>query len=244
MTSKAVGCGDLLHGAIYALQNAFRLLLDAKLLNKNKRVASAFALATFAREELGRMSILVEQFRRLEPSGLIEIDALKQLCDDHVTKLRRGQLVSTVPKSAAAITEIEQPSRGSSTDPDLLKRQFESLQNLAKIKRRRDPNDVHERRLRALYVDVLSDGSWSNPSDITADEASQLVHMVSGEYANWVLMFRSDTSIREACARHGAPFDWAALSSSMEAVMLHEHATPNPALQGTRRKRRAPERER
>ena len=82
--------------------------------------------------------------------------------------------------------------------------------------------------MRALYVDVRSDGSWSSPPDVTADEANRLVHMVGGEYANWVLMFRGDASIREACARYGAPFDWAALSSLMEAVMLHEHATPSP----------------
>lgn len=98
--AQGVSAHFLLEGAVYALEQAGRLLHDAHLLYKNQRYGSAIVMALFAREEIGRYQ-LIRQLRKMmvETDGVVTVEDIDQACDDHVKKQSLGQFGLTI-KSA------------------------------------------------------------------------------------------------------------------------------------------------
>jgi hypothetical protein len=90
-SAQGVSAQYLLEGAVYALEQAGRLLQDAHLLYKNQRYGSAIVMALFAREEIGRYQ-LIRQLRKkmMETDGVVLAEDIDRACDDHVRKQSLG----------------------------------------------------------------------------------------------------------------------------------------------------------
>src|SRR6478672_4799434 len=76
----------LLEGAVYALEQCGLLLRDANLLYRNSSYASALALAAFAREELGRWTILLELRDKVIGGANLTVRDVQGRCKNHVRK--------------------------------------------------------------------------------------------------------------------------------------------------------------
>ena len=215
--AHALGPAALLHGALASLENAARLSEDAKVLFVHRRFASAITLATFAREELGRYNLILEQFQRIDPHDSVAVDYLNALCEDHVRKLDWGQSITLVPLSASRLAEFQ--SAAASGDIEAMKKVMDDVHAAHKAKRKRDPHSVHERRERSLYADALPNGDWNRPDRATEEEARVLIHMVCCEYSNAILVYFNNTALRVAYERHSVPLNLAQLQTSMVSAM-------------------------
>jgi AbiV family abortive infection protein len=129
---------EYVRGIDFCIDNAVRLLEDAKTLDKNDRVASSLGLATFAWEELGKAVMLMDDLfggRDLvptdwEPRG-------KYL--NHKTKLTapsRSRVLLGQPRNPFPPEEEDRMSR-----------------------------QIHEGRLGSLFVDWSSINGWYSPTD-------------------------------------------------------------------------------
>jgi AbiV family abortive infection protein len=155
----------LLEGAVYALEQCGMLLRDANSLYRSASYATAVALAAFAREELGRWRILLDLRREVVGGKNLTIEEIKDRCDDHVTKQKAGMLSFTMRADRESGLGILLRSRmeaspGSNewTETD------DKLTKINRGKKRRVPDDRHEQRMSALYVDPVSIGRWNRPS--------------------------------------------------------------------------------
>jgi AbiV family abortive infection protein len=81
---------DLFHGAFCALEHAGRLLQDAVELWERGRYPSSVVLAVFAREEIGRYKILLEEREEAKKTGPRDTQTIQNRCRDHKDKLKRG----------------------------------------------------------------------------------------------------------------------------------------------------------
>jgi len=205
--------GQILEGALYALRHALELIEDAKLLHEHRRFSSAFVLVVFAREELGRHQILLEQFRATESSGSMEVKKLRGMLNKHVAKLKYGQQIITVPIRPETLERLRHMTE---EPPGIarLKEDFEKLHEHAERKRKRQPLDLHKRRKQALYVDLLSNGSWSLPSSISDDQSRQIICIVAAEYCNCVFSFQ-DSKWVSAYEQYKVTVNWSEFDSSI-----------------------------
>jgi AbiV family abortive infection protein len=80
----------LLEGAILALEQCGLLLHDANVLYRGGSYASAVVLTAFAREELGRYTILLDLRKEVLTGKEFTIEEIQDRCDDHVTKQQAG----------------------------------------------------------------------------------------------------------------------------------------------------------
>jgi hypothetical protein len=86
----------LLQGAWYALEQCGLLLRDANVLYRSSAYASAVVLTAFAREELGRSSILLDLWQRAIAGEDFTTGQIREACVDHETKQRAGMLSLTM----------------------------------------------------------------------------------------------------------------------------------------------------
>jgi len=137
----------IIAGVFFAARNAWELLRDARILNKAGSFASAYGLAVFCREELGKSKIWQEQWNRSLRGESVTLNDLR-LGDaiSHKKKLERvgKHLLEGV------FSQGEPPEPGSIEEMKLTKR----LSEINVRARQRDPEKTHIGRLRAFFVEV------------------------------------------------------------------------------------------
>lgn len=181
MVSEAV----LLEGSWYALEQAGRLLHAAVGVYDGGDPGTALALAMFGREELGRSRILRTLADDVAAGAFFGTAEVNRRCKDHVDKQRAGALGTTlrvVPSTQlAAALQARAISAPGSAD-SIAARDVIKAASDAKI--RRDPQDRHDTRENAVYVDLDSNGtSWSRPCTIAAAVAREHIEDAVGDYA-------------------------------------------------------------
>jgi AbiV family abortive infection protein len=175
----------LLEGSWYALEQAGRLLRAAVGLFDDGDPATGLVLAMLGREEIGRSRIL----RRLADEAAAGVcfeaaDVTKQ-CEDHVTKQRAGTFGTTlrvVPSSqlAAALQTSVRSAPGSTEQVAARK----VIRAASEAKAKRDPQDRHDLREVALYVDLDPSGTtWSRPCAVASTDARAHIEDAVGDYA-------------------------------------------------------------
>jgi AbiV family abortive infection protein len=155
----------LLEGAVYALEQCGMLLRDANSLYRSASYATAVALAAFAREELGRWRILLDLRREVVGGKNVTIEAIKDRCDDHVTKQKAGMLSFTMRADReSGLGRLLRSRMEASPGSNEWAETDDKLTKINREKKRRIPDDRHEQRMSALYVDPVSIGRWNRPS--------------------------------------------------------------------------------
>jgi AbiV family abortive infection protein len=175
----------LLEGAAYALEQTSFLLRDANILYRSGSYASAVVLAAFAREELGRSSILLDLRRRALVGGeTFTTSQVQKACDDHVTKQRAGMLSLTLRTDRdTGLGKLLRARMENPPQSPEWKKVDAELKRIDATKTRRTPGDRHERRMAALYVEPLSDTQWNRPAEISALEAYEFLVDAVNDYA-------------------------------------------------------------
>jgi AbiV family abortive infection protein len=170
----------LLKGTAYALEQCGLLLRDANILYRNGSYASAIVLTAFAREELGRSSILFNLWRRALGGETFTISEIRQACDDHVTKQSAGMLSLTIRADRASglgkLLQARVENHPRSLDWQKANSELKRIDN---EKKKRTPTDRHERRIAALYVEAVSPTEWNRPIHTRAEAYEFLVDAVN-----------------------------------------------------------------
>lgn len=171
MAKPTVSEHFLLQGAVFALEQCQRLLQSAVALYNNGDYATSVALAMYSHEELGLYWSLRNLREAIVTQGeQISIDEVKRLCFDHEWKQTAGQgeTILRAPRDSKlgqAIGSYIRLAMGAPDDPEFLAAGA-FINDAHRSKRKRQPDDRHRIRMRALYVEpnTVGDG-WNRPSD-------------------------------------------------------------------------------
>jgi AbiV family abortive infection protein len=179
-------------GIAYALEQCGLLLRDAGLLYDQGSYATAVVLAAFAREELGRSRILFDLFQEASKGKQISLEDVTKACADHVDKQEKAQL-STVMRGPrdSAIGKLLLAVMKCHPQSEEWKKAKAELGELEKRLAMRTPDDRHETRESALYVDAKPNG-WARPSEIEKEFAKNFLVDAVQDYA--VLLRRDPDS--------------------------------------------------
>lgn len=172
---------DLLHGGVYAVEQAGLLLHDAISFYRDRRYSSAVALAVFCREELGRAQILFELRREALKSGPMNANRVITKCRDHIGKLQRGKAATMFtwgPEQANRFKGLMANPQG-----EEYKKARALVDQAVKEKRKREPQVAHMARLRSLFVEPNEGGDWNRPKQLTEAECRQFLADVANDYA-------------------------------------------------------------
>jgi len=140
----------IIAGVFFAARNAWELLRDAQMLQNAGSFASAYGLAVFCCEELGKSKIWQDQWYRCRRGESVTLDDLKLgAAANHRKKLERvgKHLLEGI------FSQGEPPEPGSSEEAELAKR----LSEINVRARQRYPEKTHIARLRAFFVEVGGD---------------------------------------------------------------------------------------
>ncbi len=174
----------ILKGAWYALEQCGLLLRDANVLYRSGSYASTIALTAFAREELGRSSILLDLWRRASAGEAITTAQIKEDCDNHVTKQEAGMLSLTLRGDRdSGIGKILEAKRKNLPQSAEWAKAEAELNRIDETKKKRTPSDRHEKRMKALYVEPISDTEWNRPAATSALTAHDFLVDAINDYA-------------------------------------------------------------
>jgi AbiV family abortive infection protein len=172
----------LLEGAVYALEQCGLLLRDANLLYRNGSYSSAVAVVLFAREELGRWSILLDLRRKVLNGDNVTVKDIQASCGNHVRKQEAGIMSFTmrVMTDPGGLLDTYLNVRHGSEEWNTAREQLEQARQTVPVER-------HKQRMSALYVDAVSADRWRRPtreiSQITAHAYLQdAANDYSGQY--------------------------------------------------------------
>jgi AbiV family abortive infection protein len=182
-----VSAETLLQGAWYAIEQSGRLLTSATLVYDHGDKSTAVVLSMFGREELGRSIILRELAKRVTAGEHLSPEAVRGACEKHVEKQVAGALSTTLRTQAptqldAALRARMRVNPGSEEWQQASK----AVKLATDMKRKRQPQDRHEMRERALYVDLDATGiAWLRPATLDNarcfDELTDAVNDYAGE---------------------------------------------------------------
>ena len=126
----------------------------------------------YSHEELGRYRILRKLRDAVVTEGAsVTVDDIERVCNDHVKRQAQGTGGTTL--SAPGDTVLGHAMMVLPNDPEFSSAR-QLIDNAMAAKRRRLPQDRHEMRMRALYVEPSDDG-WNRPTDQEQDKARDAV---------------------------------------------------------------------
>ena len=147
-----------------------------------------------AREEMGKARILFKLSDDVDDGKVLSEQELTEALDDHREKQTHAQL--SVVLSFVRGTQLDKLMRKSMdpSDPDFeaANAEIEEVQNR---KRRRTPDERHNLRQRAMYVDPIeTGGDWNRPVAFNKEECSGHLCHAMNDYS--VLLLNLDFSER------------------------------------------------
>jgi AbiV family abortive infection protein len=176
---------SLLHGAVYSLEQCGQLLGDATLLYENHSYATALAVAAFAREELGRWTLLLALRKRILAGESLTVEDVKTACDDHVRKQEAGMTSLTLrAQNDSGVGKLLRTRIKAPLGSVERKEADQQLDKLDRQKSKRTPADRRQLRMKALYVDILSEVLWNQPArEISQTAAYEFLVDAMNDYA-------------------------------------------------------------
>ena len=175
----------LLDGSWYALEQAGRLLHAAVGVYDRGDPGTALALAMFGREEVGRSRIFRTLADEVARGAVLTSKNVIDRCNDHVKKQREGAAGTTIrvtpPSQLADALQVRVSSVSGSPE---WKAARDKISDAVASKTKRDPQDRHDMREKALYVDLdVNSNRWSRPCTIAATAAREHIEDAVGDYA-------------------------------------------------------------
>jgi len=174
----------LLQGAVYALEQCGRLLQAANRENQARDYPTALALASFAREELGRWFILLDLRREVLSGQQYTAQQVNEACADHERKQKAGMASLTMRWDRdSGLEKLFGARRNTKPGSAAFKQAQAQIDKLDEQQRRRVPGERHRQRMAALYVDAVSDTQWRRPvTEVSAKRASEFLSDAVNDY--------------------------------------------------------------
>jgi AbiV family abortive infection protein len=156
-TGKIVSSDKILIGAFLALRQAWELLGSARVLYEAAKYSSAYGLAVFSREEIGKSKLLERYWEASVAGKPVSVEELNSgELRSHTKKLRGAGKVL----SEGVFFQGIPPEPGSREEYKLVRR----IRDMNVRARDADPSKTHLGRLRSFYVEMHEAGvSWWTP---------------------------------------------------------------------------------
>jgi AbiV family abortive infection protein len=184
MSDQSVTAEFLLRGYALALEQCGLLLRDAVRLYESGSYATAVVLTAFAREELGRSTILLDFWRKRSGGSTVTVEQIDAACSEHVEKQRAGMLSSAITGDRdTTLGKILTDRMTYGPQTEEWKAANAELKQIDKIKSKRTPDDRHTMRMSALYVEPKSSADWNRPADTSATVAHDFLQHAVNDYA-------------------------------------------------------------
>jgi AbiV family abortive infection protein len=154
----------LLEGFAYSLEQCGCLLRDANILYRNGSYASTVVLAAFAREELGRSTILLNLRRQVLDGKNVTKKEIKDCWKDHVSKQRAGTLSTVLTDDKhRRFPALQRAKMEADFKSEAAGEARAKLSQLHENEKERISHERYAERNSALYVDLTRNGQWSRP---------------------------------------------------------------------------------
>ena len=182
-------------------------MTSAVTLYKAGDYSTAVGLAALAWEELGRSRYLKDQRKKVVEGNTVSVKDIKKTCEDHVTKQEWGQ-VSTVQRFRVDSVLGKLITILHHAKPQSKEYQYarQELDHVTERKRARAPQDRHDERKKAFYVEPSELGTdWNRPWEKDKETAHCFLEDAINEYslqfhkfANLDLLRSKDTELANA----------------------------------------------
>lgn len=216
----------IIAGVFFAARNAWELLRDAQILHDAGSFASAYGLAVFCREELGKSKIWRDQWDRRLRGETVTLDDLKLgAASNHRKKLAR--VGKHLPQGIPSYGEPSEP--GSREEAEQAKR----ISEISALASQSDPEKTHIGRLHAFYVESGGNEfhkAYSQPRD-RFDRARSRGEIIEAEVAYDQVRLELKALIVSASLPHTVLTILPEIpASSLDAVLLDATAIAAPPL--------------
>jgi len=191
--SSPVSAEFLLRGAVYALEQCGLSLRGANILYRGGSYASVIALASFAMEELGKHKILLgmwreavngTRFTKADVEDACRVHKQRKAKPGHVIKQEKGMAGLTRRTSAdSELGRALQARTNASPGSEECKNADAKIQVITNSIKEPLPKEQYNARLKALYVDLISESEWNRPADITQQEAYDFSSAALNDYS-------------------------------------------------------------
>jgi AbiV family abortive infection protein len=169
---------ELNHGIALSLLCAYDCYLDAVFNFVNKKYASSYILTIIAREEIGKARILKKKSDAMRESDAISKGDIDSIIKVHKEKIKSSLGVISVPIPKSLLEKLRKAHEAN--DSKMVKAASKELSALSKKKRDELPNELHDKRLSAQYVNAIGNGKWNSRACIKSEDCYQeLIHVGS-----------------------------------------------------------------
>lgn len=184
----------LLRGSWYALEQAGRLLRSAVTLFDGGDPSTAVVVAMFGREELGRSLILHGLAAKARSGEKLTPNQIRKSCENHFAKQEAVALSTTLRVEPHTQLSVAVQTRMRAAHYSEARRKASvEIEEATKAKRKRDPMDRHDVRMRGLYVDLDDPGtSWIRPASMSVQVAKNQIVDAVNDYATELDQLRND----------------------------------------------------
>jgi AbiV family abortive infection protein len=171
---------DLLHGAIFALEQAGKHLHCGVKLWNGGDYAHGLLIAVFAREEAGRFKLLQQEREEAKRTGPRKVADIEKVLE-HKAKLRAGAngVSMEIDPNDPELAGFRAPP----FSPEWRKARAVADERMLK-KSEEQPSMTHRARMRAQYVDLCDDRTWSRPSQVDPEQSGKLIAEIANDYAH------------------------------------------------------------
>jgi AbiV family abortive infection protein len=141
-------------------------------------------VAAFAREDLGRWRILLELRKRVLTGESLTVEDVKTACDDHVRKQEAGMTSLTLrADNNSGVGKLLQSRWKAPFSSKERQEADKQLEKIDQLKLKRTPDDRHRQRMKALYVDILSEEQWNRPAqEVSPTDAYEFLADAMNDY--------------------------------------------------------------
>lgn len=183
MKVDSVSVETLCKGSWFALEQCGHLLRSAAEVFDSGDHATGVVLAMLGQEELGRSRILRDIAKDAAAGKKFQPEDIQNACFDHVVKQKAAVLGITLNDPPEPFRSLIKEMLGLTPGTEEYRRANEKLDEAIKAKAKRLPQDRHDMRTSALYVDLDDDGvTWNRPSTLSRTKACDIISGAVNDY--------------------------------------------------------------
>ena len=184
MKADSVSVETLCKGSWFALEQCGHLLRSAAEVFDSGDHATGVVLAMLGQEELGRSRILRDIATDAAAGKKFQPEDIQNACFDHVVKQKAAVLGITLNDPPEPFRSLIKEMLGLTPGTEEYRRANDKLDEAIKAKAKRLPQDRHDMRTSALYVDLDDDGTtWNRPSTLSRTKAYDIISGAVNDYA-------------------------------------------------------------
>jgi AbiV family abortive infection protein len=128
--------------------------------------------------------MLLKLRKRVLAGESLTVEEVKTACDDHVRKQEAGMTSLTLrADNASGVGKLLQTRMKAPLGSKERQEADKQVDKIDHLKSKRTPDDRHRLRMKALYVDILSEEQWNRPAqEVSPTDAYEFLADAMNDY--------------------------------------------------------------